>query len=169
MIKLVYPHITEILDKMCEEEKERMKKMEDESLGSWKRAVVTSDGVWHTRGYFSKKGSFTIKNYLSGGLLWYGHKCMRGADSVVEEEVYEGTSKSMEGVLATECYGQAKEEGANVVCVWQDGDSSSGKSVKEKFTVCQVMKCGGHVGRSHTNNLKEFAKKKEFSSDMKRK
>lgn len=28
-----------------------------------------------------------------------------------------GTSKSMERVLRNECYGQAKEESANVVCV----------------------------------------------------
>ena len=29
--------------------------------------------------------------------------------------------------------------------------------------------CGGHVGRAHTNNLKEAAKKKEFSTDIKKK
>ena len=40
--------------------------------------MVTSDGVWHTRGHFSKNGSFIMKNYLTGGLLRYGHKCMRG-------------------------------------------------------------------------------------------
>ena len=42
---------------------------------------------------FSKNGSFIVKNYLTGGLLWYGHKCMRGKDDVVEEELYEGTAK----------------------------------------------------------------------------
>ena len=71
--------------------------------------------------------------------------------------------------LASECYGQAKEEGANIESVWQDGDSSSGKSVKEIFPNGQVLKCGGHVGRAHTNNLKDFSKMKEFSSEMKRK
>ena len=50
MIELVYPHVTDILDEMCEEAKEQMKEMDDEQLGSWARAVVTSDGVWHTRG-----------------------------------------------------------------------------------------------------------------------
>ena len=35
---------------------------------------------------------------------------MRGKDDVVEE-LYEGTAKSMEGVLADECYEQAKNEG----------------------------------------------------------
>ena len=70
-IKLIYPNITEILNGMCNEEKELMKGVDGGQLGSWKRAVVTSDGVWHTRGHFSKNGSFIIKNYLTwGGLLW---------------------------------------------------------------------------------------------------
>ena len=107
----MYPHITDILNEMCEEEKERMKQLNHEELGSWERAVVTSDGVWHTRGHFSKNGSFIIKNYLTGGLLWYGHKCMRGKDDVVDEELFEGTAKSMEGFLAGECYKEAREEG----------------------------------------------------------
>lgn len=46
-----------------------MKEKDAAVLGSWKKAVVTSDGVWHTRGHFSKNGSVIIKNYLTGGLL----------------------------------------------------------------------------------------------------
>lgn len=44
-IELVYPKVTEILNGMRNEEKERMKEMSNGELGSWKRAVVTSDGV----------------------------------------------------------------------------------------------------------------------------
>ena len=112
IIKLAYPHLKAILDGMCDEEKEKLKSITDGDLGSWKRAAVTSDGVWHTRGHFSKNGYFVIKNYMTGGLLWYGHKYMRGKDDVVDEDLYEGTAKSMEGVLSDECYGQAKVEGA---------------------------------------------------------
>ena len=104
VIKLVYPAITDVLDGMCTEEQDRMKAILPEEIGSWKKAVVTSDGVWHTRGHFSINGSFIIKNYLTGGLLWYGHKCMRGGDDIIEDELYAGTAKSMEGVLADECY-----------------------------------------------------------------
>lgn len=124
--------------------------------------------VWQTRGHFSKNGSFIIKNYLTGGLLWYGHKCMRGNDDVIEEELYEGTSKSMEGVLAEECYEYAKNEGCIIDTVWQDGDSSSAKSVMLNHPTAKVYKCGGHVGRAFTNRLKEVAKIKEFSNDLKR-
>ena len=95
IIKLVYPHITAILHAMCEEEKNRMKEKDAAVLGSWKKPVITSDGVWHTRGHFSKNGSFIIKNYLTGGLLWYGHKCMQGKD-VIDEELYAAKAKSME-------------------------------------------------------------------------
>ena len=79
VVKLIYPHIQDILTEMCDEEKAQMKRIDSNVLGSWQRAVVTSDGVWHTRGHFSKNGSFIIKNYLTGGLLWFGHKCMRGS------------------------------------------------------------------------------------------
>lgn len=169
IIKHVYPHITAILDGMCEEEKSRMKAIDATVLGSWKKAVVTSDGVWHTRGHFSKNGSFIIKNYLTGGLLWYGNKCMWGNDNIIEEELYAGTAKSMEGVLAGECYQQAKDEGCCVNTVWQDGDSSSAKSVSEHHPDSKIYKCGGHVGRAHANNLKEAAKKKEFTAEVKNK
>ena len=88
VIKLIYPTITDILDKMCQEEKERMKAKAPEMLGSWQKAVVMSDGMWHTRGHFSKNGSSIIKNYLTGGLLWYGHKGMQGGDDVIEDNLY---------------------------------------------------------------------------------
>ena len=157
-IKLVYPKVTEILNGMCDEEKERMKEMSNGELGSWKRAVVTSDGVWHTRGHFSKNGSFIIKNYLTGGLLWYGHKCMRGKDGVLEDELFEGTAKSMEGILAEECYKEARDEGCKVEVVWQDGDSSAALAVSKFHKEGKVYKCGGHVGRAHYNKLKEVSR-----------
>ena len=112
VIELMYPHIAGILNQMCEDEKDRMKELPEGELG-------------HTHGHFSKNGSFIIKNYLSGGLLWFGHKCVRGKDDVIEDDLYEGTAKSMEGMLADECYKQAKDEGCDIVVVWQDGDSSS--------------------------------------------
>ena len=37
----------------------------------------------------------------------------------------------MDGILAGECYRQAKDEGCNIEVVWHDGDSSSQKSVEE--------------------------------------
>ena len=46
---------------------------------------------------FSKIGSI-IKNYLSGGLLWFGHKCMRGNSE--DDDLFLGTAKSMEGIRA---------------------------------------------------------------------
>ena len=162
IIKHVYPVIMDILNEMCHDEKERMTEIEPCVLGSWKKAVVTSDGVWHTRGHFSKNGSFVIKNYLTGGLLWCGHKCMRGIYNVIEEELYEGTAKSMEGVLADQCYQQVKAEGCKVNTVWDDGDSTSRNTVSLHHPTAKVYKCGGHTGR-------EAAKKEEFSEDMKRK
>ena len=41
---------------------------------------------------FEQNGSFSIKNYLTGGLLWYGRECMQGKDGVLEDELFEGTA-----------------------------------------------------------------------------
>ena len=54
---------------------------------------------------------YVCKNYLTGGLLWYGHKCMRGKDGVLEDKLFEGTAKSMEGTLAEECYKESSVRG----------------------------------------------------------
>lgn len=87
-IKPVYPHITDILNEMCEEEKQRMKAKEEGELGSWERAVITSDGMRHTHGHFSKNGSFTVKKLFDWGivLVWtqvYAGKRYCGEQRVV--------------------------------------------------------------------------------------
>ena len=47
--KMVYPHAKDMLDELCET-KDVKKFLPNEQLGSWKRAVTTSDGVWAIRG-----------------------------------------------------------------------------------------------------------------------
>lgn len=82
-----------------------------------------------------------------------------------EEELYQGTAKSMEGVLAEECYQLAKDEDCDIAVVWQDGDSSSQNYVEKIYgkEPRREFKCGGHVGRAYTNKLKDLAKQKVFS------
>lgn len=142
---------------------------------SWQLEKGSRDIRWclaYQRTHLSKNSSFIIKNYLTGGLLWCSHKCMKGNDDVIDEGLYEGTAKSMEEVLADQCYVQGKVEGCKVNTVWQDGDSTSANAVSLHYhhhPTAKVYVCGGHVGRAHTNNLKEAAKKKEFSADIKNK
>lgn len=138
---------------------------------SWQLEKGSRDIGWclaYQRTHLSKISSFIIKNYLTGGLLWYGHKCMKGNDDVIDEGLYEGTAKSMEEVLADQCYVQGKVEGCKVNTVWQDGDSTSANAVSLHHPTAKVYVYGGHVGRAYTNNLKEAAKK-EFSADIKNK
>ena len=52
VIEEVFRHINAMLDDVCEMGKEEMKSLPDDQLGSWKRAVTTSDGCWHIRGFF---------------------------------------------------------------------------------------------------------------------
>ena len=52
VIEEAYPHITEMLDEVCELGKDEMKALPSDKLGSWQRAVTTSDGCWHIRGFF---------------------------------------------------------------------------------------------------------------------
>ena len=68
-----------------------------------------------------------VKNYLMGGLLYYGHLSMRWADNICKEELWKGTSKAAEGHLAQVLWAKAKEEELKVKVNWQDADSSSAK------------------------------------------
>ena len=147
-IEEAYPHITDMLDEVCELGKEEMKSLPSDKLGSWQRAVTTSDGCWHIRGFFSQNGTFVIRNWLTGALLGYDHACMRGSDPIITDELYQGTAKSIEGYLAGVLFEKAKEEGCTIEINWQDQDSSSEKSFRAVYTSetsSRVMKCGGHV------------------------
>ena len=96
---------------------------------------------------------------------------MRGADSVADDQIYEGTAKSAEGYLAAVLFRKAHEEGCKILVNWQDQDSSAEKSFREVFgdTSSRVMKCGGHIGRAHGNALKEMKSKKSLTVAYKRK
>ena len=61
---------------------------------------------------------------------------------------------------------KAKDEGCQIQVNWQDQDSSekSFRSVYGPETSARVMKCGGHVGRSHANVLKDMKAKNEFDT-----
>ncbi len=165
VIEKAYPHVVDILDEVCELGKTQMKSLPSSQLGSWDRAVTTSDGCWQIRGFFSQNSTFIIHN---GALLWYGHASMRGCDSIIEDNLYLGTAKSAEGYLAAVLFQKAKEDGCKVEVNWQDQDSSSEKSFHAVFglqTCARLMKCGGHVGR---HALKEM-KSKEFTAAYKSK
>lgn len=128
-----------------------MKSLPSDKLGSWNRAVTTSDGCWDIRGFFSQNCTMMICNWLSGALLWYRHACMKGFDSIITDDLYQGTAKSAEGYLAGILFEKAKEEGCTIEVNWQDQDSSSEKSVCIVYTSetsSRVMKCGRNVGRS---------------------
>ena len=151
VIEEAFPHIIEMLEEICDEGKDDMKSLPSSQLGSWDMAVTTSDGCWHIRGLFSQNATFVIRNWLTGALLWYGHLCMRGSDPIIQDELYQGTAKSAEGYLAGTLFEKAKDEGCHIEVNWQDENTSS-----------RVMKCGGHVGRSHAKALKDMKAKKSF-------
>ena len=50
VIDLAFPHIRDILDQMCEKEKEYIKAVPSDQLGSWSHAVTTCDGCSKRRG-----------------------------------------------------------------------------------------------------------------------
>lgn len=73
VIKLKYANGT---DKKCSDEKEMIIAILPEQLGSWSRAITTSDGACHNRLYFSKNGTFIAKTMFLVD-FWYGPKSMR--------------------------------------------------------------------------------------------
>ena len=82
--------------------------------------------------------------------------------------LWEGTSKAAEGHLAEVCFNKAKEEEMVIAVNMQVADSSS-KSFRYVFpdvSLSRVMLCGGHVGRSHANNRKEYKSKKSVNQSF---
>ena len=86
-----------MVDKMCEDAKDDMRRMDQGELGSWSHAVMSADGMWMTHGFHSNNATFSICNYFNGALLYCKHLCQSGRDKIVKEEHYQGTSKSAEG------------------------------------------------------------------------
>ena len=166
-IKRYHPVITAMINEMCDDAKAEMKAKIPTEVGSWQRAITSSDGVWLTRGKFSQNCTFTIRNYTNNSLLYFVHLCMRGKVTNTGGELYQGTAKDAEGYAAGIAFAKAKEEGMHIEVQWQDGDSSSAKSFREHFPDEQnlkVMLCRGHVTRAHSKQLGEYAKQKAFSA-----
>ena len=159
-IMRMHPIVQQIVDEMCEEAKEDMKAIDEHTLGSWKQAVMSADAAWLTRGHHSKNGTFSVRNYYNGALLYYKHLCQRGRDSIVQGDLDKGTSKSMEGFAAQVVMNQAREEGMKIAVHWQDSDSSSAKPIAECFPECKIMICGGHAGKAHLKVLQKYSKVK---------
>ena len=124
-IRAMHSIVESMLDEVCEFAKQEMRDVKESQLGSWKNAVTVADCTWQTRGWHSKNATFTIRNYLTGALLYYHHLCQKGRDEVIEEELYRGTSKSAEGFAARVTFQKAEKEGMHVAVHWQDADSSS--------------------------------------------
>ena len=81
---------------------------------------------------------------------------------MINEELYQGTSKGAEGYAARLTFKKAKEEGINIAIHWQDADSSS-NAMTEHFLDAEIMICGGHAGKAHKKQLVELAKNKSFT------
>ena len=163
-IETLHPIVEQIVDEMCELEKQRMKRIDPTELGSCSHLCRCH---LDDQGYHSKNATFSIRNYNIGALLYYKHICQKGSDKILDEELYKGTSKSAEGYSVRELLQTANQEGLNIAIHWQDTDSSSSKSVKEIFPDAKVMICGGHAGRAHLKKLKSLAKKKTFALKFK--
>lgn len=153
VIKLVYPLVADISNGMCEEEKNNMRALRNDQLGSCKKAVVTSDGVWHTWTFQQKR----VIQYQKLFDRWI---------VVVWSQVYarQSTSKSMEGILAEECYKQAADEGCKVEV---SGKMVTQEQPRQLVSIITMEKFYG-VEDTWVRSI-EAAKKKEFSTDFKRK
>ena len=118
----MFPVVQEMVDRMCEEAKtdENMNQYE---LGWWSHAVTSADGAWMTCGHHSNNFTFSIRNHYTGAHLYWKHLCQKGKDTLIKEELYQGTSRGAEGYAALLNFNKA-EEGINIAIHWQDADSS---------------------------------------------
>ena len=168
-IKLMKAHVKSVLDTVCELGRQQMRDLPDDRLGSWKHAVTQADGVWLTRGHYSQNATFTLRNHLTGALLYYKHLSQRSdlGDSEEESEKreYQGTSRSAEGHLAQLVFEEAKADGMNIAVHWQDEDSTSAKCLLNVFPDCKMMLCAGHAARTFESHTKKHAVAKSYSRE----
>ena len=68
------------------------------------------------------------------GLFLTTRISVRGKDNIVNEELYQGTSKGAEGYAARLTFNM------NIAIQWQDADSSS-KAVTDHFPDAKVLAC----------------------------
>ena len=162
-VRFMHPVVRDMVDEMCSESREAMKSKKPDELGSWKKAVTVADGAWMTRGYHSKNFTYSIRNYLTGELLFRKHLCQKGSTCNSMEDLYKGTSKGAEGYAAQILFQQAKELGMMVSINWQDDDSSTSRAIREIYPDAEIMLCRGHEGRSHLNQLKKLMSMKRFN------
>ena len=162
-IKRMYPIVIGMVDQMCEDAKDDMRRMDQSELSSWSCAVTSADDTWMTRGHHSKNATFSIRNYYSGALFYHKHLRQKGRDDVVKEEVYQGTSKGAEGYAAHLTFKKAKDKGMNIAIQWQDATGT------DNFPNAKVMMCGGHASRTHKKQLEKLQKMKSFTTDLIRK
>ena len=148
---------------MCEEAKQEMKDLPRSELGSWSRAVTAGDGVWLTRGHHSQNATFTVRNYMTGALLYYEHMCQRGKDAITEEQLFRGTSRAAEAYGADVVFKKASKEGMNIEVHWQDGDSTSANVLHKNFKRAKVFLCSGHVAKNHGKRLSNDYSTKEVN------
>jgi len=123
----IQPKIKQLLDTQATAAHDDMKKIDPGTLGSFQRAVTTSDGAWHHRGFHSGNASYVVINYFNKALLQYGHVSMRARN---KDESWPGTAKAAEGHLATVCFAEMKKLGMKMEVNFQDGDSSSEQAVE---------------------------------------
>ena len=80
--------------------------------------------------FFSQNHTCMLRNYMNNSLLYVVHLCMRGNDSVIDDELFEGTAaKAAEGHAAEIAFGLARDDNMHIEVHWQDGDSSSANSL----------------------------------------
>ena len=89
-----------------------------------------------TRGYHSQNATYTLRNYQTGGLLYYKHFSQRGNDDITGEDLFEGTSKSAEGFGAEWVFKKAVTDKMNIRIYVQDNDSTSSKA---NFPNCRII------------------------------
>ena len=121
----MHPVVENMVNEMCEREKERMKALNPKDLGSWSQAVTSADGTWLTQGHHSKNATFSIRNYTTSTFV-------RKEETTLSRR--SGTSKSVKGYGAMELFQKAKEEGLQIAVHWQDVDSTASSRARQFFS-----------------------------------
>ena len=92
---------------------------------SW---VASFDGLYLTRGHYSKNSSATLHDFTSDKIAWFAHRTKRG-----QQANWHGTSAGAEGDMLRAILEDVKAEGFKVAQIIMDHDTSGGNIACDAF------------------------------------
>ena len=149
----MHPVVENMVNEMCEREKERMKALNPKDLGSWSQAVTSADGTWLTRGYHSKNATFSIRKYLRGHCCTISTYVRREETTSSRRSCTRGHPSLPKGTVQWNCFKKRKKRACKLPYTGRMPTPLQVAVPSSFFPRAKIMIYGGHAGKSYLKQL----------------